>query len=96
VAAARPAEDYKNIGFVRSDVEYGNNGFNRFHYEQTDGQSREESISLKEVVDAEVPEVKHTVPTFTGSYEYVDANGVKMRVSYTADEHGFLPKIERI
>jgi hypothetical protein len=60
---------------------------NRF--EQSDGQKRDESIALKKVDTAETD-----IVAYTGSYEFVDDKGKTWRVTFTADERGFLPKVE--
>uniref|UniRef100_A0A182Q1R9 Uncharacterized protein n=1 Tax=Anopheles farauti TaxID=69004 RepID=A0A182Q1R9_9DIPT len=82
----------EETSIVADDKEMNVDGSYKFHYEQSDGQKREEMAELKaSAVDPEVQAI-----SVSGSYEYTDNNGKRYLVTYTADENGYRPTVKQL
>ncbi|CAB3243579.1 unnamed protein product [Arctia plantaginis] len=86
VAVAAPLEP-QPPQVVRYEVKQEPDGSYTFISETSDGNKREESGQLKEVLNEEGKPVK--VIIVNGSYRYNDPEGNDQQITYSADQDGF-------
>ncbi|KAI5631611.1 insect cuticle protein domain-containing protein [Phthorimaea operculella] len=75
---------------LRSEYDISPEGQFKHSFESDDGTSVSASGEIKQAVDEEGKPVN--VVVVRGEYAYVDADGQKHSLSYTADEDGFHPQ----
>ncbi|XP_050091760.1 cuticle protein CP14.6-like [Anopheles aquasalis] len=92
LAACAPAGD-GDIAVRNLDIDHAGlvDGSYSFSYDQSDNHKRSESASLKTVKNFDNEDVPALA--ITGQYEFVDPDGKRYLVKYTADENGFNPVI---
>ncbi|KAL5277166.1 hypothetical protein ACFFRR_002410 [Megaselia abdita] len=88
VVLARPQAPVDVVEYTNENDGTGNYNY---RYSLSDGTKRDETGTLKEVQGDDGPA---QIVVMTGSYEFVDDKGVVHKVTYTADETGFHPKVE--
>ncbi|XP_047514392.1 larval cuticle protein 1-like [Pieris napi] len=86
-AAAVVPVPSEQVQILRSDFQSDPEGGYNFGFETSDGSSRAETGSLKEVLDED--NKPHQVVTVRGTFSYINADGTPVTVTYTADEFGF-------
>ncbi|XP_049877749.1 endocuticle structural glycoprotein SgAbd-5-like [Pectinophora gossypiella] len=85
VALAAPQQQDQQVYIVKHDSNVNPEGY-QFAYETSDGTSRQEQGTLKQVSE------DHRAIEVSGSYRYVAPDGLVYTVTYTADENGFKPQ----
>ncbi|XP_012544115.3 cuticular protein RR-1 motif 49 isoform X1 [Bombyx mori] len=87
VVAAAPQQQQPEhpVYILKQDSDVNPEGYN-FDFETSDGTSRQEKGTLKQISE------DHKAIEVTGSYKYVGTDGLVYTVTFIADEHGFQPQ----
>ncbi|XP_063895914.1 endocuticle structural glycoprotein ABD-5-like [Helicoverpa armigera] len=89
VAAAAPqhgqAPAEHPVYILKQDADVSHDGYT-FDFETSDGTSRQEKGTLKQISD------DHQALEVSGSYKYIGTDGLTYTVTFVADEHGFQPQ----
>ncbi|KAM3962449.1 cuticular protein RR-1 motif 49 [Aphomia sociella] len=85
VALAVPQQEQNPVYILKQAADVNPGGY-QFEFETSDGTSRQEQGTLKQVSE------DHQAIEVSGSYKYVAPDGIIYTVTYTADEHGFQPQ----
>ncbi|XP_026760524.2 endocuticle structural glycoprotein SgAbd-5-like [Galleria mellonella] len=84
-ALAVPQHDQNPVYILKQAADVNPEGY-QFEFETSDGTSRQEQGTLKQVSE------DHKAIEVSGSYKYVAPDGVTYTITYTADERGFQPQ----
>ncbi|XP_047514388.1 larval cuticle protein 1-like [Pieris napi] len=93
-AAAVVPVPNEQVQILRSDFQTNPEGGYNFGFETSDGSSRSETGSLKDVLDED--NKPHQVVTVRGTFSYIKSDGTSETINYTADEFGFHPEGDSI
>ncbi|XP_072930013.1 larval cuticle protein 65Ag1-like [Epargyreus clarus] len=85
VAAAPQQQDQSPAYILKQESDVNPEGYH-FEFETSDGTSRQEQGTLKQVSE------DHKAIEVTGSYKYTAPDGLIYTVNFVADEHGFQPQ----
>ncbi|KAI8425226.1 hypothetical protein MSG28_007032 [Choristoneura fumiferana] len=85
VALAAPQHDQAPVQILKQEADVNPEGYH-FEFETSDGTSRQEQGTLKQITE------DHKAIEVSGSYRYTAPDGVVYAVTYTADENGFQPQ----
>ncbi|XP_059053413.1 endocuticle structural glycoprotein SgAbd-5-like [Achroia grisella] len=85
VALAIPQQEQNPVYILKQAADVNPEGY-QFEFETSDGTSRQEQGTLKQVSE------DHKAIEVSGSYKYVAPDGITYSVTYTANEHGFQPQ----
>ncbi|XP_026489612.1 endocuticle structural glycoprotein SgAbd-5-like [Vanessa tameamea] len=84
IAAAAP-QDPNQAYILKQDSEVNPDGYH-FEFETSDGTSRQEQGTLKQISE------DHQGIEVQGTYKYTAPDGLVYTVTYTANENGFQPQ----
>ncbi|XP_023935941.1 endocuticle structural glycoprotein SgAbd-5-like [Bicyclus anynana] len=84
LAAAAPQEQNQAY-IVKHESDVNPEGYN-FEFETSDGTSRQEQGTLKQISE------DHQAIAVQGSYKYTAPDGLTYVVTFIADEHGYQPQ----
>ncbi|XP_063831419.1 endocuticle structural glycoprotein SgAbd-5-like [Ostrinia nubilalis] len=86
VAMAAPQQhDQYPVQILKQEADVNPEGY-QFQFETSDGTSRQEQGTLKQITE------DHKAIQVQGTYKYTAPDGLVYTVTYVADEHGFQPQ----